>query len=92
MENKSTDPKPGSDLGYQAETILKEGREGSVKSKIDGVDTDIQSLVHELQVHQIELEMQNDELRRAKLEAEDARAKYSDLYEFAPIGLLTIDD
>ena len=49
------------------------------------------ALVHELQVHQIELEMQNEELKRAKLETEDALAKYSDLYDFAPIGLFAID-
>ena len=49
------------------------------------------ALVHELQVHQIELEMQNEELKRAKLETEDALVKYSDLYDFAPIGLFAID-
>ena len=45
-------------------------------------------MVHELQVHQIELEMQNEELKRAKQETEDALAKYSDLYDFAPVGLI----
>jgi PAS domain S-box-containing protein len=41
--------------------------------------------------NQIELEMQNEELRRAKMEADDALTKYSDLYDFAPIGLFTLD-
>ena len=50
------------------------------------------ALVHELQVHQIELEMQNEELKRARQEAEEALAKYSDLYDFAPIGLFTLDE
>lgn len=49
-------------------------------------------LVHELQVHQIELELQNDELRRAHLELETARARYSELYELAPVGFLTLND
>ncbi len=47
-------------------------------------------LVHELQVHQIELEMQNEELVRSRLEAEDALARYSELYDFAPVGYFTL--
>jgi len=52
----------------------------------------VQKLVHDLQVHQIELEMQNDDLRRTHLELEDARDRYSDLYDFAPCGLLTLSE
>ena len=47
-------------------------------------------LIHELQVHQIELEQQNEELQRARAEAEDERSRYSDLYELAPVGYLTL--
>ena len=47
--------------------------------------------MHELQVHQIELEMQNEELLQAYHTAETALKKYTMLYDFAPMGYLTLD-
>jgi len=49
-------------------------------------------LLHELQVHQIELEMQNLELRDAQLALNDVLEHYVDLYDFSPLGYLTITD
>jgi PAS domain S-box-containing protein len=49
-------------------------------------------VLHELRVHQIELEMQNDELRRAQSELEQAKARYFDLYDLAPVGYCTVSE
>ena len=53
---------------------------------------DSKRLLHELEVHQIELEMQNAELHQAHEEMEKVLERYTDLYDFAPVGYFTLDN
>lgn len=48
-------------------------------------------LIHELEVHQVEVQMQNEELRQARQELEEGLARYTELFEFAPIGYASLD-
>jgi two-component system cell cycle sensor histidine kinase/response regulator CckA len=75
------------ELRRKAEERLKRMEDRLAKSP----DMLAQDVVHELGVHQIELEMQNEELRRAQEDLEASRSKYSYLYDFAPIGYFTCD-
>ncbi len=53
--------------------------------------TAVSGVLEELRIHQIELEMQNDELRRVQTELEASRALFFDLYDLAPVGYITVD-
>ena len=72
------------DLRAQAEAKLSE------RKKSPANETDTLRLIHELEVHQIELEMQNEELIRAQAEAQTLLNQYTELYDFAPVGYCTL--
>jgi PAS domain S-box-containing protein len=80
------DKDEGEELRRKAEEEIRKGRlPGSSGAR------DPRRRLHELQVHQIELELQNEELRETRAKAEQALAHYLDLYEFAPVPYLTVD-
>jgi PAS domain S-box-containing protein len=87
MAKKPARPAKATALRQRAEEQLR-----MTKHEVAAMSTTgVQQLVHELQVHQVEMEMQNEELRRAQVALEVARDRYADLYEFSPVGVLTLD-
>ena len=91
MKNKITPSGKISQLRRLAEerTLGKSAQSGE---DIEAMSPEeIRQMLHELQVHKIELEMQNEELRRSQVELEEAKARYFDLYNLAPVGYVTIN-
>jgi diguanylate cyclase (GGDEF)-like protein/PAS domain S-box-containing protein len=77
-----------SDLRRRAESRL--ATEESLPG--DDVPEPAKRLIHELRVHQIELELQNEELRRTQEAMECSRTRYFELYDLAPVGYLTLNE
>jgi PAS domain-containing protein len=88
MNSKELNPANITELRIKAEEQLRKKQK---KEETPVLETDVKKLLHELQVHQIELEMQNEELRHANDTAEAALKKYTMLYDFAPTGYFTLD-
>ena len=77
-------------LCQNAEYFLNKEKKKDLKG--DFSETKHLKLIHELEVHRIELEMQNEELKLAKEKAELAEKKYTELYDWAPSGLLSLTE
>ena len=77
---------PQSELRARAEAKLADD-----EAALDNVSAEEMSrLIHELRTHQVELQLQNEELRQAQEELADSRDQYVSLYDFAPIGYATV--
>jgi PAS domain S-box-containing protein len=95
MSGKTNTSADAAELRRRAETLLRKQQQKKKKKKKTAqprTEADTQRLLHELQVHQIELEMQNAELQDARNEIEAGLEKYTDLYDFAPVGYFSIDE
>ncbi len=88
MKKRKSKPDSAGACRRRAETRLRRQKTEKV-TPASGQDT--ARLLHELQVHQVELEMQNEELIRARAEVEAGLERYTDLYDFAPAGYFTLD-
>ena len=88
MINEEMDFTDAKMLRRKAEEQLKQKQKDTASPK---KDTDIKKLLHELQVHQIELELQNEELQHAYETTEEALKKYTMLFDLAPVGYFTLN-
>jgi PAS domain-containing protein len=88
MNDEEKDLTEAQILRIKAEEQLKDNQ----KTGEPAIETDMKRLLHELQVHQIELEMQNEELRKANETAETALRKFTLLYDLAPMGYFILDE
>lgn len=89
MNKSSTNQEQTDTLRQRAEAKL----DNEKLSCIQDMQTDeLSALLHELQVHQIELEMQNEELKHANTQAENALSKYYELYDLASLGYFTVNE
>jgi len=85
-------PDPAGELRRKAEEIAQETAGKAPNQGEAGTLEETQHLLHELQVHQIELELQNEELRQAEAQLAEVRARYFDLYDLSPVGFVTISE
>src|SRR5665647_741353 len=88
---KKAAPSAADELRRQAEERLDK-LSADAADAASPVPEGVAAVVHALRVHQIELEMQNEELRRAQLELQASREKYIELFDLAPVGYLILSD
>ena len=94
MNDQSNALDPAPIAGVEAASLLSRAEEILARRSGHGTEadhTDTLRLVHQLAVHQIELDLQQQELRHARDQLTESLARYVDLYDFSPAGYLTVD-
>jgi PAS domain S-box-containing protein len=89
QSGKQAQPLDPEELRRHAEETIRH-TESLIMEQLSPKET--QKMLHELHVHQIELEMQNEELRRSQVKLEEAQARYYDLFNLAPVGYCTVSE
>jgi PAS domain S-box-containing protein len=92
MTEKKANEEKAAELRKRAEEIYRKGAKKPTSSGQRPLDAETQDIIQELRVHQIELEMQNGELRKTQVELDAARSRYFDMYAMAPVGYITLDE
>jgi len=77
-------------IRYKAEELLLRQPSRDTRKSLEE-QASLEELVQELHIHKIELELQNEELRRAQQQLEKSKQKYEELYNFSPVGYFTFD-
>ena len=85
------DPRSKASLRQKAEAQVRQREDGSPERLAELSPENLRTTLHELRVHQIELEMQNEELRRVQAALEAERARYFHIFDLAPVGYVTLD-
>lgn len=92
MNTSASSSTSGQDLRQKAEALAEERIARTPEDSATLSPEEIRKTIHELRVHQIELEMQNEELRTAQIQIEAGRERYFDLYNLAPVGYITLSE
>ncbi|MBI5589333.1 MAG: PAS domain S-box protein [Deltaproteobacteria bacterium] len=92
MISKAKRHEEAAELRGKAEETAREKAAPSSESLDALSPEETRQMLHELRVHQIELEIQNEDLRRTQVELDAARARYFDLYDLAPVGYCTLSE
>jgi PAS domain S-box-containing protein len=92
MTEKKSSSKPADNLRKRAGEKISKSSDGIGETSPEKMSSaEIRKRIQELHIHQIELEMQNEALRRSQRETSDFHRRYEELFNFAPVGYFTLD-